>query len=73
MLGVAFAKRPIRNFEDAKTSDHGQFAAFFHSMLDRGVWLPPSSYEAWFISAVHTEADVERAVTVADAALGGLA
>lgn len=65
LLGIAFSQRPLRNFDDAQACDHKQFARFFHAMLDRGVWLPPSSYEAMFLSAAH---DGDAIATVIDAA-----
>jgi glutamate-1-semialdehyde 2,1-aminomutase len=55
MLGVALSSRPVRNFDDAKACDHERFARFFHAMLARGVWLPPSGYEAMFVSSAHTD------------------
>ena len=64
-LGRALLDRPARNVADAKACDHALFARFFRAMLDRGVWLPPSSYEAMFVSAAHDD----RAIThVLDAA-----
>jgi len=54
----------VRDFEDAQRTDTTAYAAFFHAMLDRGVYLPPSAYEAWFISAAHDDRAVE---TVLDA------
>jgi glutamate-1-semialdehyde 2,1-aminomutase len=65
MLGMALLDRPVRNFTDAQACDHVLFARFFRAMLDRGVWLPPSSYEAMFISAAH---DDEAIAHVLDAA-----
>jgi glutamate-1-semialdehyde 2,1-aminomutase len=53
MFGVAFASKPLRNFADAQAMDHAAYARFFHAMLRRGVWLPPSSYEAMFLSGAH--------------------
>ncbi len=55
MIGLAFSDRPIRNFEDAQACDQQRYARFFHAMLDRGVWLPPSSYEALFLSSAHND------------------
>ena len=71
MLGMAFAERPIRNFEDARNADHRRYAEFFHGMLDRGFWLPPSGYEAWFISAAHTLEDVDRTIEAAEDVMKG--
>jgi glutamate-1-semialdehyde 2,1-aminomutase len=55
---------PVRNFTDAKKQSTAAYAAFFHAMLDRGVYLPPSAFEAWFLSAAHDEAAIAR---IADA------
>jgi glutamate-1-semialdehyde 2,1-aminomutase len=55
---------PVLSFADAKAQSPAAYAAFFHAMLDRGVYLPPSPYEAWFLSAAHDEAAIER---IADA------
>jgi len=55
MFSVFFTDRPVRNFEDASTTDEAAYAAFFHAMLERGVYLPPSAYEAWFLSAAHDD------------------
>ncbi len=55
---------PVRSFADAKEQSPAAYAAFFHAMLDRGVYLPPSPYEAWFVSAAH---DDEALARIADA------
>ena len=55
---------PVRSFADAKDQSPAAYAAFFHAMLDGGVYLPPSPYEAWFLSAAHDEAALSR---IADA------
>ena len=55
---------PVRSFADARDQSPAAYAAFFHAMLDGGVYLPPSPYEAWFLSAAHDEAAVSR---IADA------
>jgi glutamate-1-semialdehyde 2,1-aminomutase len=46
---------PVRDFADAKDQSAAAYAAFFHAMLDGGVYLPPSPYEAWFVSAAHDD------------------
>ena len=46
---------PVRDFADASRQDTAAYAAFFHAMLDQGVYLPPSAYEAWFLSAAHDD------------------
>ncbi len=65
MLGMSFSERPVCNFEDAKACDHDRFAKFFRAMLKRGVWLPPSGYEAMFISAAHDGAAIGAVVEAA--------
>jgi glutamate-1-semialdehyde 2,1-aminomutase len=58
----------VRNYADAATQSSTAYAAFFHAMLDRGVYLPPSGFEAWFVSAAHDERAVERIVSALPAA-----
>jgi glutamate-1-semialdehyde 2,1-aminomutase len=67
MLGLAIRDRPVRNFADARACDHALFARFFRAMLDRGVWLPPSSYEAMFVSSAHDAAAIARVLDAARA------
>jgi glutamate-1-semialdehyde 2,1-aminomutase len=55
---------PVRSFADAKGQSAAAYAAFFHAMLDGGVYLPPSGYEAWFLSAAHDDEALSR---IADA------
>jgi glutamate-1-semialdehyde 2,1-aminomutase len=65
LLTIFFADGPVRNYADAKKSDPALFATFFHNMLNRGIFIAPSQYEALFISAAHTDADIDRAITAA--------
>ena len=62
LLTVFFRDTPPRNFAEAKRSDTKAFARFFHTMLDAGVLLPPSQFEAWFLSAAHDTAAIDLAV-----------
>ncbi|HYH35691.1 MAG TPA: glutamate-1-semialdehyde 2,1-aminomutase [Nocardioides sp.] len=64
MFSVFFTDGPVRDFADASRQDTAAYAAFFHAMLDRGVYLPPSAYEAWFVSSAHDDRAVQ---TVLDA------
>jgi glutamate-1-semialdehyde 2,1-aminomutase len=73
MLGMAFSPRPVRDFDGARRCDHGSYAKFFREMLNRGIWLPPSGYEAMFISAAHSERDVDRVVSAAHASFAAMA
>ena len=51
---------PVQNFDDARTQSAAAYAAFFHAMLDHGVYLPPSPFEAWFLSAAHDASALAR-------------
>ena len=63
----------VRDFDGASTQDTAAYAAFFHSMLDQGVYLPPSAYEAWFLSSAHTDDDLDRIATALPAAASAAA
>jgi len=60
-----FQQGPVHNFRDAEQSDTALFGQFHRGMLERGVWLPPSQFEAAFVSAVHGDAEVEATVAAA--------
>ena len=72
LLTIFFADGPIRNYADAKKSDSALFATFFHHMLNRGIFIAPSQYEALFISAAHTDADIDRAIAAAHESLSSM-
>src|SRR5262245_25016307 len=67
-----FTAQPVRDLASAMTADTGRYAAFFRGMLARGVYPPPSQFEAWFLSGAHTERDVDTTVRAARAALRNL-
>jgi glutamate-1-semialdehyde 2,1-aminomutase len=69
LLTLFFARDPISSYSDAKRSDATRFAAFFREMLSRGVLLPPSQFEALFISSAHTGAEIDHTVAAAEASL----
>src|SRR6185437_6840044 len=58
----------VANFAEATASDTARFAKFFHAMLDAGVYLPPSQYEAWFVSLAHTDKVIEKTIGAAEEA-----
>jgi glutamate-1-semialdehyde 2,1-aminomutase len=60
-----FTEGPVFDYQSAQHADTARFARFFHAMLDRGIYLPPSQFEAAFISAAHTEEDIRRTVAAA--------
>ncbi|MEJ8303481.1 glutamate-1-semialdehyde 2,1-aminomutase [Saccharibacillus sacchari] len=64
-----FCDHPVTNYDQAQDTDGEAFAAFFRGMLNRGVCLAPSKYEAWFLTTAHTDADIDRTLTAADEAL----
>ncbi|WP_435831257.1 glutamate-1-semialdehyde 2,1-aminomutase [Nonomuraea wenchangensis] len=68
LFSIFFTDAEVTNFAEAKTQDTGAFTAFFHAMLDQGVYLPPSAYEAWFLSAAHDDEAIERVVAALPAA-----
>jgi glutamate-1-semialdehyde 2,1-aminomutase len=59
----------VRDYDDAKDQDAWRYAAFFTAMLDQGVSLPPSVFEAWFLSAAHTDVELDRIVAALPAAV----
>ncbi|GAA3247340.1 glutamate-1-semialdehyde 2,1-aminomutase [Nonomuraea helvata] len=64
LFSIFFTDAEVTNFAEAKTQNTAAFTAFFHAMLDQGVYLPPSAYEAWFLSSAHDDEALSR---VADA------
>jgi glutamate-1-semialdehyde 2,1-aminomutase len=70
MFTVFFTDRPVFDFDSAKTCDTQRFNRFFHAMLDQGIYMPPSQFEAAFISAAHTDADIDRTIEAAAKAFG---
>jgi glutamate-1-semialdehyde 2,1-aminomutase len=73
LFSFYFTSTPVRTYDDARTQNTAAFAAFFHTMLDEGVWLPPSAYEAWFVSAAHTDDDLAVIESAADSAAAAAA
>ena len=67
-----FTDRPVRDFASAMTADTAKYGAFFRGMLARGVYPPPSQFEAWFLSAAHTAKDVDKTIRVARDAMRSL-
>src|SRR5262249_49239544 len=69
MFTLFFTAEPVTNYTTAKQSDTQRFAKFFWAMMDRGVYLPCSQFEAAFVSAAHTEAQIQQTVSAAQEAL----
>ena len=72
MMGMFFTPGPVRNFEEAKTSDTERFAAYYRAMLEKGIYLAPSQFEAVFLSAAHETADIDTTLAAAEAVMAGL-
>ncbi|MEE1617950.1 glutamate-1-semialdehyde 2,1-aminomutase [Brachybacterium sp. J153] len=68
LFSVFFRDEPVRTYEDAKAQDTAAFTRFFHAMLEGGVYLPPSAFEAWFVSTAHDERILDRIGAVLPAA-----
>ena len=66
-----FTAGPVRNYDEAAKSDTAAFGRFHRGLLEQGVWLPPSQFEAAFISAAHTDGDIQATVAAAAKALAG--
>jgi len=69
LLSCFFTGQAVRDFSTAVTSDTGRYKIFFQSMLQQGIYLPPSQFEAWFISAAHSEEDINKTVEAGEQAL----
>jgi glutamate-1-semialdehyde 2,1-aminomutase len=72
MFGLYFREGPVETFEDAKASDTSRFNRFFHAMLERGVYLAPSAFEAGFMSSAHGDAEITHTLAAAREAFAEL-
>jgi glutamate-1-semialdehyde 2,1-aminomutase len=69
LLTMFLGPEQVRDADEARTSNSAKFAKFFHAMLERGINLPPSQFEAMFLSTAHTNADIDRTITAVDESL----
>ena len=65
LFSVFMTAEPVADYQAARGQDTAAYARFFHAMLERGVYLPPSAFEAWFVSIVHGQAEVDRVLSAA--------
>jgi glutamate-1-semialdehyde 2,1-aminomutase len=72
LLTPFFTDRPVRDYQTAVSADTAKYAAFFNGMLARGIYAPPSQFEAWFLSAAHTSGDIQKTVKAAKDVMKGL-
>jgi glutamate-1-semialdehyde 2,1-aminomutase len=70
-MTVFFSNIQVTNMETASATDREAYGVFFHKMVDNGVYLPPSQYEAWFISTVHTERNIKLTLEAVERSLIG--
>ena len=68
MLTLFFNSRPVTDWEVARTSDTARYARFFWEMIERGIYLPCSQFEALFVSAAHSPADIDATLAAAQGA-----
>ena len=73
MAGLFFTDAPVRNYDGAKKSDTARYAAFFHGMLERGVYFAPSQFESLFLSAAHSSDDIAMTLSAATEVFGSIA
>ena len=73
MFGMFFNVNPVTDYASAATSDQAAFKIWFHTMLEQGVYLAPSQFEAGFMSAAHSDADIEKTVLAAKVAMQAVA
>lgn len=62
MISIFFTDRPAVDFDTAIKTDASRFSAYFHGLLERGIYLPPAAYEAWFVSNAHTYEDLDKTI-----------
>lgn len=72
VLTPFFADRPVRSYQSATSANTDRYARFFRGMLARGIYPPPSQFEAWFLSAAHTVKDIDRTIAAAREAMRDL-
>jgi glutamate-1-semialdehyde 2,1-aminomutase len=72
MFCAYFTDKPVWNLADAMRSDRARFAKYFHGMLDQGIYLAPSQFEAGFLSTAHTPEDIAKTVAAARVVMRGL-
>ena len=72
MFTLFFTEKEVNNFSDAKTSDTALFGRYFKGMLEKGIYLPPSQYESWFLSAALGDSEYDQIITASKATLRSL-
>ena len=65
MLSAFFTDTPVTDWHSVSATNTAKFKTFFHAMLERGIYLPPSPFEAWFLSSAHTEREIDATIAAA--------
>ena len=73
LLTVFFTEQPVDNYAAAMSSDAAKFKVFFQSMLNQGIYLPPSQFECWFVSLAHSDEDLAKTLAAAETAFAAVA
>jgi glutamate-1-semialdehyde 2,1-aminomutase len=69
MISVHFSRQPVNDFATAAAADNALFNQFFHAMLRRGIYLPPSAFESWFLNNALTYEDLDATIKAAEESL----
>ena len=67
--GLIVVRGPVRDFASVKRSDTKRYAVFFHAMRERGIFLPPAQFEAWFLSTAHQEKEIRKTAKAVEESL----
>ncbi|HEY8398768.1 MAG TPA: aspartate aminotransferase family protein, partial [Flavihumibacter sp.] len=65
MISVHFSDKPVTDFASASAANNARFSKFFHAMLNRGIYLPPSAFESWFLNNALTKEDLDKTIAAA--------
>ena len=69
MISIHFSEKPVTDFSSASSANNAFFNKFFHAMLNRGVYLPPSAFESWFLSYALSQQDLDTTINAAEESL----
>ena len=72
MTSIFFTDKDVKNFDHAMACDLEMFSAYYNGMLQKGIYLPPSQFETFFVSAAHTPEDIDATIKAAEEVLGDL-
>ncbi|WP_290790461.1 glutamate-1-semialdehyde 2,1-aminomutase [Flavihumibacter sp. UBA7668] len=72
MISIHFSEHPVTDFTTAAAANNARFATYFHAMLNRGIYLPPSAFESWFLNNALTKEDLDKTIQATEASLTNL-